>query len=475
MESKQKYYTKSEPLEFAKIPPQAIDLEEAVLGAILLEKNAINEVSEILKPEYFYKPAHEVIYIAITKMHAKNQPLDILSVTEYLRKSGEIESVGGAYFVASLTNRVGSTANIEFHARVIAEKAIKRKVIEFAGNMLNKAYDDTVDTFDLLDESEIGIKNISNVVPSGGVEHVFEPMDRVLNQYMEAKNNPDRPIGQRLFIPGYDEIAGNAMPGDLIIIGARPSMGKTMLSVHISKEMAKNGNKGLFYSLEMTKELLVSRLVCSEAAINSQDLREGKLSVEEENRFAQAKIVVDELPLYFDDSTYDIHKIISTARKFKATHQDLGFIAIDYLQKITGSDPDNRNANRDIQIGYFTGALKRLAKELKIPVIVLAQVGRSTEKGGRGLFDLIPNLSELRESGNIEQDADIVAFPFRPAYYGHLIDEEGNDIANDFWIAIRKNRNGSVGIGKAECDLLTQRIFPKQTKISSFAGYGEVF
>lgn len=448
---------------FARVPPQALELENAVLGAILMDRNALSEIIEIIKPDSFYNSANGRIYNAIQRMFARSEPVDILSVTNELKKTGELEAVGGAYYVAKLTESVGSTANVEFHAKVIAEKAMKRHLIEAASKILNNAYDESCDVFDSIDEAEIAIKGISHIT-SGNLKHVFDPLQTITDEYVTAKNNPGKPIGTPIHLPGYDEIVGNAMQGDLIVIAARPSMGKTMTMVHSALHMAKAGKKGIVFSLEMNTELLVTRMVCSEAKINSQDLREGKLSNDEENRFSAAKIRIEDLPLYFDDLTYDIHKIRSTARKFKAHNPDMQFIMIDYLQKITGSDPDNKNANRDIQIGYFTGTLKRLAKELKIPVILLCQVGRAAEKHGRNLEDYIPNLSELRESGNIEQDADVVVFPFRPAYYGHMNDEAGEDLSNDIWFVVRKNRNGSVGVGQAKCDLITQRIFKEMPR-----------
>ena len=453
---------------FTRVPPQAQELEEAVLGAMMMDRQALTDVIEILRTDSFYNENHGKIFNVIQRMFSRSEPVDILSVTNELRKTGELEAVGGAYQVAKLTERVASGINAEFHARVIAEKAMKRHLISAAAKIIDMAYNEGSDVFESIDEAEIAIKSISNAT-SGNLKHVYDPLQTITEDYLIAKNNPGKQIGIPIHLPGYDDIVGNAMQGDLIVVAARPSMGKTMTMVHSALQMGKAGMKGIVFSLEMNTELLVTRMVCSEAKINSQDLREGKLSQEQEDRFAAAKIRVEDLPLYFDDLTYDIHKIRSTARKFKAHNPDMQFIMIDYLQKITGSDPDNKNANRDIQIGYFTGTLKRLAKELKIPVILLCQVGRAAEKHGRNLDDYIPNLSELRESGNIEQDADVVVFPFRPAYYGHMNNEEGEDLSSDIWFVVRKNRNGSVGVGRAHCDLITQSIF--RPNVSTFTGY----
>jgi replicative DNA helicase len=440
------------------IPPNATELESAVLGAIMLERDAYLTASEYLRPEYFYDTRHGSIYRACERLFSKSEPIDILTVTNKLRESGEIDRIGGAHFVASLTINIGSAAHMVTHCQVIAEKYYRRRSIEIASEVINDATDESIDTFEVIETAENRFKAITDINTTT-LKTVGDAAGQVLTDYIQKKDNPESFNGIKMELPGADDIVGYLSPGDLVIIGGRPSMGKTMTMLHIAKENAKKGNRGLVISLEMTTVKLTARMACSLAVVNSEDLKESKLSIDEENRFSAAIEKLKGMPLHIEDGMYDVARIRTLCRKFKSMYPDTKYILLDYLQKMRGSDPDNKGGNRDIQIGYFTGTCKMIAKELGLPFILLCQVGRGAEKNGATITDKIPSLSDLRESGNIEQDADIVIFPYRPAYYGFNHDEEGNDLSGDIWFSIGKNRDGSIGLGKAKCDLYTQRIF----------------
>lgn len=450
-------------------PPQAQDIEEAVLGALLLEKSAMLLADSIISSETFYNPKHGLVYKAIKKLYDNLEPVDITTVTNQLRKDGNLESVGGAYFVASLTNRIGSAANCEFHCRIIQEKFMRREAIRISGEIIKTAFDESVDTFDVLDFAERGFKAIG-VQESTSLIHIGDGLSQVYNDYNQVKEKGIESIGIKLQLPGADEIVGMVMPGDLVIIGGRPSMGKTMTMLHIARMHAKENTRGLVFSVEMTAKKIIARIAAADALIASDDLKNGKLSTDEEQRLNVTIGRLENAPLHIEDSINEISKLRSAARLHKSKHPDLKYIMVDYLQIMTGSNPMEAKGNRDAFIGYLTRTCKQIAKELGVVFYLLAQVGRASEKNGTTLESKKPNMADLRESGNIEQDADIIIFPFRPAYYGFEYDEENNDLRKDIWWLIRKNRDGAVGEGVAKCDLVMQRIFSESESFTMPTG-----
>jgi replicative DNA helicase len=435
--------TLTEGLELGKVPPQAIDLEEAVLGAVMLEKEAVATVSEILKPEFFYKDAHVKIYECIEDLFKRSEPIDILSVTNELRKKGNLDLVGGAYYVASLTQRVGSAANVEFHARVIAEKHIKRELIRLSGEILQDSFDDTVDTFDLMDSAERKIFEIAQNNIRRGFESVNVLLEKAIKEMERLKSEKKEGVtGIESGFVDLDRITSGWQPTDLIILAARPSMGKTALSLCLLRNAAVQFKRpAAIFSLEMSSLQLVNRLIALETGINSEKIKKGQLS-EEEWKVLHDKIShLSEAQIFIDDTAaLSIFEFRAKARKLRFVH-GVEMIIVDYLQLMTtGSEG---RGTREQEISTISRSLKSIAKELNIPIIALAQLSRASES--RSGFDKRPQLSDLRESGSIEQDADIVMFIFRPKIYELSEDEHGNSTEGLAEIIIRKHRNGSTG------------------------------
>ncbi len=427
-------------IEGGKLPPQAPDLEEAVLGALMLEKNAITMVIEILRPEMFYKEAHTAIYAAILDLFNTSQPIDILTVTQELSKKGEIEVVGGPHYISQLTSRIASSANIEFHARIIVQKYIQRELIRSSTSIVKQAYDDAADVFELLDIAEKELFTISE----GTIKKDYEKMNSLLQQAIEqiekAKNNTDGISGVPTGFHDLDKLTAGWQMSDLIIIAARPGMGKTAFVLSMARNVAVDYNFPVaVFSLEMSAVQLVNRLIASETGISAEKLRKGTLSEAEYEILHKRLDKLADAPIFIDDTaSLSIFELRAKARRLK--HQsDIKLIIIDYLQLMTAGGKDG--GNRVQEISMISRALKVIAKELEIPLIALSQLSRSVETRGG---DKKPLLSDLRESGSIEQDADIVSFIYRPEYYGITQDEDGNNTENVGEFIVAKHRNGST-------------------------------
>ncbi len=426
--------------EHGKIPPQALDLEEVVLGAMMLESNRLAEVIEVLKPDAFYKEAHQVIFSAILRLFAHNEPVDILTVTEELRKSGELELAGGPYFITMLTNRVASTANIEFHARIILQKFIQRELIRVSSDIIRDAYEDTTDVFELLDRAENGLFAISE----GSIGKSYMSMQSIVAEAIK-EINAGRTTEGRLRGVGsgfteLDRITSGWQKSDLIIIASRPGMGKTAFSLTMARNAAIDFNKPVaVFSLEMSSIQLVTRLMSSETEIPQEKLRKGTM---EDHEWAQLNARITPLinaPLYIDDTAaLSIFDLRAKCRRLKA-HHGIELIIVDYLQLMQGTQESK--GNREQEISSISRGLKSLAKELDVPVIALSQLSRASEKRAAAAK---PILSDLRESGSIEQDADMVLFIYRPEYYKIDMDEKGDSTAGVAEIMIAKNRNGPL-------------------------------
>jgi len=425
--------------ELGKIPPQAVDLEEAVLGALMLEREAVNEVIDILKAESFYKESHQKIFSAIHELFQRSEPIDILTVTAELRKMGELDIVGGAYYISYLTNRVASSANIQFHARIISQKHILRELIRISSDTIREAYEESTDVFDLLDKAERDLFTVAQ----GNIRKEYDSMSDVIKQAIEnieaAKKNVDGVSGVPTGFHALDRITSGWQKSDMIIIAARPGMGKTAFVISMARNIAVDFNLPVaIFSLEMSSIQLVNRLISAETGIKGEKIRKGNL---EDHEFTQLHTRIKKLsnaPIFIDDTpSLSVFELRAKARRLKSKH-DIKLIIVDYLQLMTaGSD----RGNREQEISTISRSIKTIAKELNIPIIALSQLSRAVETRGG---DKKPMLSDLRESGAIEQDADIVSFIYRPEYYDLDQDEEGNSLLGIGQVIIAKHRNGAL-------------------------------
>jgi replicative DNA helicase len=431
-------------IESGKLQPQAVELEEAVLGALMLDKNAITVVSDILKPESFYKEAHVLIFDAIRYLFSSAEPIDILTVTAELRKRGKLDIAGGAYYITTLTNRVASSANIEYHARIIAQKFIQRELIRIATEVQREAYEDSADAFELLDAAEKRLFEVSQ----GNIKKDYKKMNAVLKDAIKEIEALKSKEGGLTGIPSgftkLDRITSGFQRSDLIIIAARPGMGKTALVLSLARNASLLTDPpraiGIF-SLEMSSRQLVTRMISSEAEITGEKLKRGTLADHEWQQLNSKIARLNDAPIFIDDTpALSVFELRSKCRRLKEQH-NVDLIIIDYLQLMRGDDANNKNGNREQEVSYISRSLKALAKELDVPVIALAQLSRASEKRG---VATIPMLSDLRESGSIEQDADMVMFIYRPEYYGITQFEDGSSTHGIAELHIAKNRNGAL-------------------------------
>ncbi len=430
-------------LVFGKIPPQAIPLEEAVLGAILIEKEALSIVMDTLKESTFYKDAHQIIFRAMIRLFEKAQPIDLLTVTEELRKSGDLEKIGGPYYLVELTNKIASSANIEYHARIISEKAILRELIKTSSNVIKSAYDETTDVFDLLDTAEKNLFEITQNNLSKGFERVGTLATQAIKLLESLADTPSGTTGIPTGFIELDRLTSGWQRSDLIILAARPGMGKTAFTMSLARNAAMDYNNAVaVFSLEMSNMQLVQRLISSESELEGSKLRNGRL---DDSEWKQLQVTIEKLadvPIFIDDTPgINIFELRAKCRRLKSQH-DIQLIIIDYLQLVTGGGD---SGNREQEISSISRALKGLAKELSVPIIALSQLNRSVETRANSKR---PQLSDLRESGAIEQDADIVSFIYRPEYYKITEDEEGNDTRGMAEIILAKHRNGALGTVK---------------------------
>lgn len=428
-------------LEHGKLPPQAVDLEEAVLGAMMLEKDAVNDVIDILKPESFYKEQHQKIYAAIQDLFQRSEPIDILTVTTELKKRGELEFVGGPFYITSLTNRIASSANAEFYARIISQKHIQRELIRISSKTIQRAYDETTDVFDLLDEAEKDLFTVAE----GNIRKNFMQMKDIMHEALQnienAKNHEDAIVGVPSGFTALDRVTAGWQKSDLIVIAARPGMGKTAFVLAMARNAAVDFNKPVaLFSLEMSAVQLVTRLIASETEIEAEKLKRGNLADYEWEQLHSRIGALSKAPLFIDDTpALSIFELRAKCRRLKAQH-DIQLIIIDYLQLMT-TGGEKGSGNREQEISMISRSLKSIAKELNVPVIALSQLSRAVETRSG---EKRPQLSDLRESGAIEQDADMVAFIYRPEYYGLTQDAAGNSVAGLAYIIIAKHRNGGL-------------------------------
>lgn len=429
--------------DMGRMQPQARELEEAVLGAIMLEKDAYSIISEILKPECFYDRNHELIYAAIVDLAMTQRPVDMLTVTEQLKKRGDLEAVGGAFYVAQLTSKVASTAHIEYHARIIAQKYLARELISFTAQVQGKAFDETIDVEDLMQEAEGKLFEISQRNVKKDVTQINPVIKDAMDLLQKAANQKEGLSGLRTGFTGLDKMTSGWQNSDLVIIAARPAMGKTAFVLSMAKSMAVNHNiPTAVFSLEMSNVQLVNRLIVNVCEIPGEKIKSGQLAPYE---WEQLDFKIKELydaPIYVDDTpSLSVFELRTKARRLVREH-GVKIIIIDYLQLMNASGMGF--GSREQEVSTISRSLKGLAKELNIPIIALSQLNRGVENR-QGVEGKRPQLADLRESGAIEQDADMVCFIHRPEYYKITEDERGNSLIGLAEIIIAKHRNGATG------------------------------
>ena len=417
------------------VPPNNIEAEQAVLGAMLIKKEAVADAAEILHSEDFYRDAHSIVYQTILKLANNNTPVDLVTLSEQLEKDNNLERVGGPAFVAGLAHTVPSAANVGYYAKIVREKADLRNLISAANDISAMAFEGEEDVPVILDKAEKRIMDASSRHTSGDftpiTEIIMSSIDKI-NELFETKGGiTGLPCG----FTDLDNLTSGLQPSDLILVAARPSMGKTAFTLNIATNVAIKAHKSVaFFSLEMSKAQLVQRMLCSEGGINSQRLRIGDIDHDEWLRLINAGSMISSAPIYIDDTAgIQVNELRSKARRLQSQH-GLDLIIIDYLQLMQGTSNKN-NDNRQAEIAEISRSLKALARELNVPVIALSQLSRSVES--RQIKR--PMLSDLRESGSLEQDADIVMFLYREDYYDKETTEK-----NITEVIVAKHRNGPV-------------------------------
>ncbi len=430
-------------LSNGKIPPQALDLEEAVLGAMLIDEKGVNEVIDILSPEVFYKKSHQLIFESIQRLFRESEPIDLLTVSADLKKNKNFEIIGGDFYLIGLSQKVSSSAHIEYHSRIIQQKFIQRKLITISNEIISKSYNESTDVIDLLDEAESKLYDIAQNNIKGSSETAQNLVIQAKNRIEEIGNREGSLSGISTGFEKLDRLTSGWQPSDLIIVAARPGMGKTALALSMARNISVQKKIPVaFFSLEMSSVQLITRLISAETGLSSDKLRTGKLAPHEWQQLNMKVSDLESAPLYIDDSAaLTIFELRAKARRLASAH-DIKLIVIDYLQ-LMNLGSSNKAGNREQEISTISRNLKALAKELNIPVIALSQLSRAVEtRGGTKR----PILSDLRESGAIEQDADIVSFLYRPEYYG--ITEWDDDMKTpsegqgEFIVA--KHRNGAL-------------------------------
>lgn len=425
--------------DFGKVPPQAIDMEEAVLGAIMLEKEAVITILDILKPESFYKEANQKIFNAIKTISFREYPVDLYTVTEELRATNELESVGGPVYLTQLTSKVVSAAHVEYHARIVAQKYIQRELIRVSTEIQTRSFDDTYDITELLDFSEDAIFQIAE----GNIKREVAPINEVIKEAIteieKAGKREDSLVGIPSGFTKLDRLTSGWQNSELTIIAARPSMGKTALALSMARSMAiDHGKKVAIFSCEMSSIQLVNRLIIAETDIPGDKIKNGRLSEDEWKQLDSRIKKLVQAPIFIDDTpAITITELRAKCRRLMAQHK-LDIVIIDYLQLMSG--PQN-SGSREQEVSNISRSLKSIAKELNVPVIALSQLNRSAELRG-GLKR--PQLSDLRESGAIEQDADMVVFIHRQEKFGIVAFEDGSSTKGIAEILLAKNRNGPV-------------------------------
>ena len=428
---------------YAHLQPQAVELEKVVLGALMIDTDAFSVVSEMLKPQTFYDPRHQKIYEAIQTMNMEERPVDIMTVTDELTKMGAIEKIGGAGYLMEISSQVASAAHIEYHARILAQKYLQRQLIHYAGDIETQAYDEGVDVDELMQHAEGELFQLSQ----GNMKQDYTQIDPVIKDAVDILQRAAQNKGGLTGIPtGYqqmDDMTSGWQPSDLVIIAGRPAMGKTAFALSLAKNVAVDYNTPVaFFSLEMNNVQLCNRLMANVCEISGKKILNGQLDDEEWSRLDKNIRRLQQAPIFIDDTPgMSIFELRTKARRL-VREKGVKIIMIDYLQLMNASGA--KFGSRQEEVSTISRSLKSLAKELDVPVLALSQLNRTVE-GREGLEGKRPQLSDLRESGAIEQDADMVLFVHRPEYYRIFTDEKGNDLRGKAQIIIAKHRKGGTG------------------------------
>ncbi len=426
-----------------RTPPQAVEVEQVVLGAMMLDREAVALAIETIDAGYFYKNSHKLIFDAICDLFEKNVEIDLVTLTEALQKKKRLEEVGGAYYLAEISNSTPSAANVEYHLEIVKQKALSRNLINECSGIITKAYDQSEDIDEMLDFAESKIFEISEKRLKKGfasinpiLHQTFEKIDKLFHSSQSGVTGI--PAGYKKL----DEMLAGFQPSDFIVLAGRPSMGKTAFALNLARNAAvDHGIPVGVFSLEMASEALVLRLLCTESKVNQMAVRTGRLSKDEMSRLTNHVAKLMNAPVYIDDSaSLNVIELRAKARRLKA-EKNVQLLIIDYLQLMEG----HKGENRQQEITHISRSVKGIAKELDIPVVALSQLSRATETRDRSRK---PQLSDLRESGAIEQDADVVLFVYRPEYYNITEFDDGTPTHNMCEIIIGKQRNGPVGTSR---------------------------
>ncbi len=447
-------------LNLGKVPPQALDAEKAVLGAVMLDKNAVGEIVEFLRSEMFYSDKHQHIYKAVLDLYGDGEPIDLLTVSEQLRKNGHLELIGGAFALAQLTYHVSAAEHIRRHAHIISERFLRRELIRVGMEVQQAAFEDSTDVQELMDKSQQDLFDIAETNARKDVVDIRSAMLDAIKDLEIKRNRVEDLTGIGTGFTGLDRITSGWQPSDLVILAARPGMGKTAFVLTVARNAAVMFGKGVaFFSLEMATAQLVNRLIAAEAEIDNYKLKNGNFSDHDWQQLFERTTALSQVRLFIDDTpAISVMELRTKARRLRKQH-DIGLIIIDYLQLMTG---DKSTGNREQEISSISRSLKQLAKELNVPVIALSQLSRAVETRGG---DKKPMLSDLRESGSIEQDADMVMFVFRPEYYGITNYEDGQSTNGSAEIIIAKNRHGAL-------DTVRLRFLKEFTKFKDWEDQG---
>lgn len=422
-------------LSVDRLPPQNVEAEQSILGAILLENEALSAAIEVLIPDDFYRESHRKIFLGMLDLYERNEPIDLITLTEQLSRKGQLEEIGGASYLSSIVSMVPTSANIRYHSKIVKEKAVLRNLIRTATEIVSMSYDENLEVSDLLDRAETKIFSISEKMVKSSFVHVRNVVKDTIDFVDRLYNKKEYITGLPTGFTDLDMLTTGFHPGELIVVGARPGMGKTAFCLNIASHVGMEVKVPVaLFSLEMTKELIVLRMLCSEAEVDSKSVRSGYHSKEDYKKLVSAAGRLADAPIYIDDAFNSVLEIRAKARRLKAEH-GLGLIIIDYLQLMRG---EGSHIQREQAVSEISRSLKALSKDLSLPVIVISQLNRSCEQRGE---DKRPILADMRESGAIEQDADTILFLYRGDYYKAKDAKAGVSELN-----VAKQRNGPTKV-----------------------------
>jgi replicative DNA helicase len=420
-----------------RLPPQNIEAEQSVLGSVLLENDAIASVIEVLTPDDFYRNSHKKIFLAMRELYDKNEPIDLITLTDQIKRKDQLEEIGGASYLSSIVSQIPTSANIIYHSKIVKEKSMLRKLIRTATEIVSMSYEEGTEVNELLDRAETKVFSLSEKMVRGSLFHVKDILKDTIEKVDRLYNKKELITGLPSGFTDLDELTTGFQEGDLVVVGARPGMGKTAFCLNIAAHVGIEIKVPVaIFSMEMSNELVVLRMICSEAEVDSKSVRSGYHSKEDYRKLVNAAGRLAEASIFIDDGFNSVLEMRAKARRLKSEH-GLGLIIVDYLQLMRG---EGSHIAREQVISEISRSLKALAKDLKVPVMVISQLNRSCEQRGD---DKRPIIADLRESGAIEQDADTILFLYRGDYYKARDAEPGVAELN-----VAKQRNGPTNVIK---------------------------